>query len=213
MTVRVLMIDDDPDYRSGLAAMLGLADDIEVIGQASTADEGIELALADVPDAVLMDVRLDGTDGITATAMFADVVPQARVVVLTLFPDDTALFAALTAGAAGFCLKSASPDEIVRAIRSATRGGVPIDPAMTGALIARSQLTRNPEITFGLSRREQQVLELLGKGLTDAEIAHRLVIAIPTVRTYIERLSTKLGARGRTKLAIIASQYKAPLKQ
>lgn len=187
MAIRVLMIDDDPDYRSGLAAILDIADDINIIGETATATEGIALARRDNPDAVLMDVRLHGIDGITATAMLTAAVPRTRVVVLTLFPDDTALFAALAAGAAGFCLKTAPPDEITRAIQAATIGRIPIDPAMTGALIARSihtQHTHNPTPITGLSRRERQVLDLLATGLTDAEIAVRLAVAIPTVMKF-----------------------------
>ncbi len=211
MSIRVVLAEDDTDYRAALCAFLGHEVDVEVVGQADSAEETLVIAARTRPDAILMDVRLPGMDGISATALLSDSLPGAAVVILTLFAAEEALFAALAAGACGFVLKSAPTPEIVVALRHAVEGRLPLDPAMTRYLARRADQCSRPEGMPGadltsLSPREREVLALLTKGCTDAQLARRLGLGLSTVRTHLCRIRDKLGVRTRLELALLATE-------
>lgn len=209
MGISVLLAEDDADYSDALCAFLDAESDVEVVGQAASAEDALAIAARTQPDAILMDVRLPGMDGIAATSLLGDLLPASAVVILTLFADEEALLGALAAGACGFVLKSALPEEIAAALRHAVDGRLPLDPAMTGYLARRAAaLPRHRAMSVAelakLSPREQEVLALLTQGCTDAQLARRLGISLPTVRTHLCRLRGKLGVRTRLELAMIA---------
>ncbi len=212
MSIRVLLVEDDADYRCVLCAFLDAEADVEVVGQAGGAEEALVIAARTRPDAILMDVRLPGMDGISATAALAEAVPAAAVVILTLFADEEALFAALAAGACGFVLKSALPADIVVALRHAVQGRLPLDPAMTRYLALRAAERSGPAAMpaaelAGLSPREREVLVLLTQGCTDVQLARRLGLSLSTVRTHLCRIRDKLGVRTRLELAMLATGH------
>lgn len=212
MSIRVLLVEDDTDYRCVLCAFLDAEADVEVVGQAGDAEEALVVAARTHPDAILMDMRLPGMDGISATAALAESLPAAAVVMLTLFADEEALLAALAAGACGFVLKSAQPADIVAALRHAVEGRLPLDPAMTRSLARRAAERSGPAAMpaaelAGLSPREREVLVLLTQGCTDVQLARRLGLSLSTVRTHLCRIRDKLGVRTRLQLAMLATGH------
>ncbi len=186
--------------------------DIEVAGEAGSGAEAAELTASLDPDVVVMDIRMPGLDGIAATRLIAAGTSAARVVVLTTFDDDEYVYAALRAGASGFLVKDMALEEILAAIRAVAAGDALIAPAVTRRLI--EEFARRPEpvpgpgpgrrTTDGITEREREVLTLVGRGLSNTEIAADLTISIATVKTYVTRLLTKLDARDRVQLVIIA---------
>ncbi|GIJ25319.1 DNA-binding response regulator [Micromonospora qiuiae] len=213
MSVRVLLVDDQPLVRAGLRVLLAEVPDIEVVGEAGTGAEAVRLAHEVVPDVVLMDLRMPGTDGIQATRAIVAAGGPTRVLVLTTFDDDEHVHAALRAGAGGFLVKDMALEEIVGAIRVVAAGDALIAPAVTRRLIA--EFVRRPapaprsRSLAGVTDRERQVLTLVGRGLSNAEIAEQLVISVATAKAHVARLFTKLNARDRVHLVIAA--YEAGL--
>jgi DNA-binding NarL/FixJ family response regulator len=208
MTIRVVLADDQPLVRTALEMVIADTPDIEVVGQAGTGAEVAELAGTLCPDVVVMDIRMPVMDGIEATRLITAGPSPARVVVLTTFDDDEYVYAALRAGASGFLVKDMALEEILAAIRTVAAGDALIAPAVTRRLIA--EFARRPEpvtgqrTISGITEREREVLTLVGRGLSNTEIATGLTLSIATVKTYVTRLLTKLDARDRVQLVIIA---------
>ncbi|ATW51292.1 response regulator [Streptomyces xantholiticus] len=208
MTVRVVLADDQPLVRAALQMVITDAEGIEVAGEAGNGAEAVALAEALRPDVVVMDIRMPGTDGIEATRRITERLDGTHVIVLTTFDDDDYVYGALRAGAAGFLVKDMALDDILAAVRIVAAGDGLIAPAVTRRLIrdfaARPAGTgRRRELT-GITDREREVLTLVAGGLSNTEIAQTLFISVATAKTYVTRLLSKLGARDRVQLVIIA---------
>ena len=205
----VLIADDDDLVRAGLAAILASDDTIEVVGEASTGREAVERARRLRPDVVLMDVRMPDLDGIGATRELAQAASATRVVILTTFEQDDYIFASLHAGASGFLLKRTSPEELIAAVHTIARGDSLLSPSVTRRVIDRmaEQPVTDQRVAARLREltpRERDVLELLARGLSNAEIARALVVEESTVKTHVKRVLAKLGARDRVQAVILA---------
>ncbi|MBK7621834.1 MAG: response regulator transcription factor [Kineosporiaceae bacterium] len=207
MTIRILIADDQSIVRAGLATILGSQDDIEVVGQAADGREAVALARRLRPDVCLLDIRMPLLDGIEATRRIAG--PEADdpipVVVITTFDTDEYIHAALRAGAHGFLLKGAPPEQLIQAVHAAARGDALIDPAVTARLLA-DFVAQHPTTVVAqplepLTGREEDVLLAVARGQTNAEIAQVLHISLGTVKFHIAALMTKLAARNRVELA------------
>jgi len=190
--IRVVVVDDHPVVRAGLRGMLAAHPDIEVAGEASSAAEAVAAVLDHEPDVVLMDLRMPGTDGVQATRLVLARQPQCRVVVLTTYDNDADILHAVEAGASGYLLKDASPDELAQAIRAAAAGGSVLAPSVAAKLVSR---LRSPPV---LSPREVEVLRLVSTGQTNAEIGRALFISEATVKTHLLRAFGKLNVSDRT---------------
>jgi DNA-binding NarL/FixJ family response regulator len=211
VTVRVAIADDQWLVRDGFRVQLGLAGDMAFAGEASTGEQAVALAVREHPDVILMDVRMPVLDGIEATRRItAD--PQTsgvRVLVLTTFDVDEYVFAALRAGASGFLLKDATPEELLTAIRVVAAGEALLAPAATrhlvDAFVSGPSLGRpDAQLVDALTGREREVLRLVAQGLSNAEIAGRLVVSPATAKTHVSRILAKLGLRDRAQLVIAA---------
>jgi DNA-binding NarL/FixJ family response regulator len=208
MTFRVVLADDQPLVRTALQMVITDAPDIEVVGEAGNGAEAVKLAQDLDPDVVVMDIRMPGMDGIEATRLITTGSSAAHVVVLTTFDDDDYVYGALRAGASGFLVKDMALDDILAAIRVVAAGDGLIAPSVTRRLIADFAGRPGPapgrRTLNSVTEREHEVLTLIGSGLTNSEIAAELVISVATVKTYVTRLLTKLDARDRVQLVIIA---------
>jgi DNA-binding NarL/FixJ family response regulator len=212
--VRVLIADDQRVVRDGLAMLVSLIDGVEVVGLASDGAEALTLAETHHPDVVIMDLRMPGLDGIAATGQLRQRLPDVRVLVLTTYADDAAILPALRAGALGYLTKDASGEQIEAAIRAVHAGHTHLDPAVQQRLVAAvtsqppaiPQPAAGPNPPAGLTAREAEVLGLLASGLTNAEIAQRLVVSHATVKTHINRIFFKTGARDRAQAVRYAYQ-------
>ena len=205
--IRVVVVDDQTLVRGGLTVMLGAEPDIAVVGEAADGRQAIEQVRLHHPDVVLMDVRMPVMDGIEATRrIVAD--STARVLVLTTFDLDQYVYESLRAGASGFLLKDAPPDDFVRAVRTVAAGDALLAPSVTRRLIeeytAHGSRTRRAAVLDRLSPRETEVLRLVSRGCSNVEIADALVIAETTVKTHVTRIEQKLEARDRTQLVVAA---------
>lgn len=208
--VRVLLVDDQELVRSGLARILRRRDGFEVVGECADGAEVPDAVDCHRPDVVVMDLRMPGVDGITATnRMRAD--PQAPpVLVLTTFDDDALLSAALRAGAAGFLLKDSSAEDLSRAVHAVARGDSWLDPAVTARVLSRYRQVPEPRSTEALdvlTERELEVLKAMGTGSSNAEIAAKLVISELTVKSHIGRIFTKLDLRDRAAAIVFAFDH------
>jgi DNA-binding NarL/FixJ family response regulator len=210
VSIGVVLADDQPLIRRGLKLVLETEPDIRVVGEAQDGREAVEVTLETAPDLVLMDIRMPVVDGIEATRrLCAD--PQSSqtaVLILTTYDMDEYVFAALRAGAAGFLLKHTSPEDLVSAVRTVAGGEGLIAPAVTRRLIAEFAQARPPTTASapldGLTPREREVLALIGRGLTNAEIAQRLYVGEATVKTHVSHILTKLSLRDRIHAVIYA---------
>ncbi|MEV4249661.1 response regulator transcription factor [Streptosporangium canum] len=209
MTIRVLLADDQPLVRAGLRMVIGGTSDVDVIGEAGTGVQAVQLAKEVRPDVVLMDIRMPGMDGIEATQMITAEMLPTHVLVLTTFDDDENVYGALRAGASGFLVKDMALDDILTAIRVVAAGDALLAPSVTRRLIeeftARPHTrTHRPRELNSVTGREREILTLVGRGLSNAEIAAHLYISPGTAKAHVASLLTKLGARDRVQLVIIA---------
>jgi DNA-binding NarL/FixJ family response regulator len=213
--IRVLLADDQALVRAGFRALLDAQADIEVVAEASDGDEAVRLVLEQRPDVVLMDIRMPGTDGLTATKRIVEDprLADVRVVILTTFDLDEHVFEAIRFGANGFLVKDTEPEELLRAIRAVVGGDALLSPSVTRRLIEEFATRakdpgRVPGLT-GLTDREREVMALVGQGCSNDEIAERLIMSSATARTHVSRAMVKLGARDRAQLVVFA--YEAGL--
>ena len=211
MTTRVAIVDDQPLIRTGLRTMLEHGGDIEIVGEAEDGEKAVALARRERPHIVLMDIRMPVLDGIQATRRITSdpQLPDVRVVVLTTFDLDEYVYAAIRAGASGFLLKDARPEDILAAIRVVADGEALLAPSVTRRLI--EEFAQRPEpapeastTLAALTEREREVLALVGRGLANAEIAERLYVSPATAKTHVSHIMTKLYARDRSQLVVMA---------
>jgi DNA-binding NarL/FixJ family response regulator len=204
--IRVLLVDDQHLIRAGLKMLCEAEPDLEVMGEADNGRDAVALAARLAPDVVVMDLRMPGVDGITATGRILAERPATRVLVLTTFGDDDHLYPALTAGACGFLLKDAAPADLLDGIRRAAAGDSPFSQDVLRRLVRRAvdARTGGPRPVAGLTAREREVLDLVAEGLSNTEIADRLHIGVTTVKTHITSLMTKTDSPNRVRLALVA---------
>ncbi|KQS65713.1 response regulator transcription factor [Modestobacter sp. Leaf380] len=208
--ITVVLADDEPLVRMGLGMVLGGSDDIDVIGQAGTGSEAVDLARRLRPDVVVMDIRMPGTDGVAATRQIVAAGLPSRVLVLTTFDLDEYAFAALQAGASGFLLKTSDPDRLVEAIRTIARGDAVVAPRVTRRLLDTFATQLHPAAPVQdprvgkLTDREREILQQLATGRSNAEIAAQLYLSEYTVKAHVARVLSKLELRDRTQAAIFA---------
>jgi DNA-binding NarL/FixJ family response regulator len=215
MTLRVLLADDQVLIRSGFAALINSAADLEVVGEAGDGEEAVRQAIALRPDVILMDIRMPGTDGLAAARMITETpeLADVRVIVLTTFEADEYVLAALRSGASGFLGKSVEPDELLDAIRVVARGDALLSPRATRSLIARFLAQPReaapdvvPKVLESLTDREREIVAQVALGLSNQDIAERLFLSPLTVKTHVNRAMAKLGVRDRAQLVVIAYQ-------
>ena len=208
--MRVLICDDQAITREGLSMLLALDRDITVIAQASDGAEGVELAALHQPDLVLMDLKMPGMNGIEATRQIRSRFPAMRVLVLTTYDDDQWVADAVRAGAAGYLLKDTTREELLKAVRGTVDGKSYLDPAVAGkvlGLAASPQTQPASVLTAKLSEREVDVLNLLARGFTNADIAAQLHLSEGTVRNHVSTIFAKLDVNDRTQAAVIAIRH------
>ncbi len=202
--IRVLVVDDHAIVRDGLERLLNGAGGIEVVATAADGREAVESAPRFEPDVVLMDLSMPGVDGVEATRRLAAAHPQMKVVVLTTFADRRRILDALGAGASGYLLKDAAPDEIIAAVRTVVEGGASLDPKAARVLLDAQRFQQPGR---DLSAREREVLDLLALGLTNKQIARRLGIAERTVKAHLTSVFHQLGVTDRTQAALWAQEH------
>ena len=206
--VRVVIVDDDDLMRAGLRSVLASDEAIEVVGEAGDGRDAVEEMRRFAPDVVLMDIRMPGLDGISATREVLRIAPDVKVVVLTTFEDDDYIFDALSAGASGFLLKRTKPEELIAAIHTVADGDSLLSPSVTRRVIDRMATQPVAGLSGArlddLTPREREVLELVGRGLSNREIAESFVIEESTVKTHVKRILMKLGLRDRVQAVILA---------
>jgi DNA-binding NarL/FixJ family response regulator len=210
--IRVVLVDDQPLIRTGIKALLDAEDDIEVVGEGATGHAGLALAVEHRPDIVLMDVQMPEMDGIEATRRIAndERLADVHVVMLTNYGLDEYVFNSLRAGAAGFVVKDTEPADLLQALRVTMRGDALLSPAVTRRLISEF-VARPPDVLPSadlglLTSREREVVALVAHGLSNDEIAERMVLSPMTAKTHVSRAMTKLGARDRAQLVVFAYQ-------
>ena len=210
VAVRVLVVDDEALVRAGFRALVGSAPDLEVVGEASHGADAVRQARALRPDVVLMDLRMPVMDGLEATRYLAGEPDGPRVLVVTTFDHDEHVFQALRAGASGFVLKDTPPERLLEAIRVVAAGESLLAPSVTTRLVAAfvrqgaSVPAPDGDRLAGLTEREREVLALVARGRSNAELAAELGVEVTTVKTHVSRLLTKLGARDRAQLVVLA---------
>jgi DNA-binding NarL/FixJ family response regulator len=206
--IRVLIVDDHPVVRDGLRGMFDRSDDVTVVGEAADGREAVDRAIALEPDVILMDLRMPGTDGVTAIRELAARGVMSKVLVLTTYDTDSDVLPAIEAGAAGYLLKDASPADLQRAIRTAHEGGTVLAPSVASLLMAQ---VRKPAAAGPLSDRELEVLALIAKGRNNREAAAELFISEATVKTHLMHVYAKLEVNDRA--AAVAAAYERGLLQ
>ena len=213
MTIHVVLADDQPLVRAGLRMLIADTPGLAVAGEAGTGAQAVQLVRDTAPDVVLMDIRMPGMDGIEATRMITAGQAAARVIILTTFDDDDYVYAALRAGASGFLVKDMALEDILAAIRVVAGGDALLAPGVTRRLIeefaARPEPAPRLREIDGITEREREVLTLVGRGMSNGEIAAQLCVSMATAKAHVAHLLTKLGARDRVQLVIAA--YEAGL--
>lgn len=202
--IRVVIADDHNVVRAGLEQLLGASEDVEIVAAASNGQEAVDLCLEQAPDVVLMDLNMPVLDGIQATRRIHEALPNTRVVVLTSFSDRERILDALDAGAIGYLLKDAEPEELIQGIRAAARGESPLAPKAAGAVL-QARVDRRPGEE--LSTREREILVLLGSGLANKQIARRLGISEKTVKVHLTSVFRRIGVEDRTQAALWAERH------
>jgi DNA-binding NarL/FixJ family response regulator len=205
--IRVLIVDDHAVVRRGLEQLLGTSVDMEVVGVASDGNEAVATAASEAPDVVLMDLSMPNVDGVEATRRIVDASPDAHVVVLTSFAEHQRVLDALEAGAVGYLLKDADPEEVLNGIRAAHAGGSPLDPKAARALVDARRAQRPAR---ELSGREEEVLRLVATGLANKQIGRRLGISERTVKAHLTSVFQQLGVTDRTQAALWAREHLPP---
>ncbi len=205
----MIVVDDQPIVLAGFAAIIDAEPDLDVVGTAADGAAAVDAAARLRPDLVVMDIRMPGLDGLAATRLITAAENPPKVLVLTTFDLDAYVFEALRAGASGFLLKDADPDELLAAVRVIAAGEALLDPAVTGRLIAafasgHVPQTPPPAELAALTPRERDVLTLIAEGLSNAEIADRLGVGVGTVKTHVNALLAKIGVRDRVQATILA---------
>jgi DNA-binding NarL/FixJ family response regulator len=208
--IRVAIADDHTVVRSGLEQLLATAGDIEFVGAAANGEEAVALVAEARPDVVLMDLAMPEVDGVAATRRITEASPGCQVVVLTSFSDRQRILDALDAGASGYVLKHASPDELLDAIRAAHEGGSPLDPKAARVLLDRGRTATGPSGGAQLSDREVEVLRLVASGLANKHIARKLGIAERTVKAHLTNIFQRIGVTDRTQAALWARDHLPP---
>ena len=207
MVIRIFLLDDHEIVRRGVRDLLDVEDDLEVVGEASTADEALARIPATRPDVALLDVRLGDGSGIEVCRDIRSEHPDVRCLMLTSFADDEALFDAIMAGAAGYVLKQVRGDELLDAVRRVAAGQSLLDPTLTAKVLER--LRKPPEEddrVAGLTEQERKILDLLAEGMTNRQIAAEMFLAEKTVKNYVSAMLSKLGMQGRTEAAVYAAR-------
>jgi DNA-binding NarL/FixJ family response regulator len=211
LIIRVAVADDQPLVRAGFAAIVGHASDLDLVGEAANGEEAMVLALRERPDVLLMDVRMPLMDGIEATRRIAAEarIENVRVIILTTFDLDEYVYGALRAGASGFLLKDVKPEDLTAAIRIVAAGEALLAPSVTRRLVERfaeapAGTRPDPSQLDVLTGREREVLALVARGLSNAEIGQRIHVSHATAKTHVGRILAKLGARDRAQLVVIA---------
>ncbi|MBL1096737.1 response regulator transcription factor [Streptomyces coffeae] len=208
--IRVILADDQVLVRAGFRALLSAQPDIEVVGEAADGQQALALVREQRPDVVLMDIRMPLLDGLAATRGITEdpALGEVKVVMLTTFELDEYVFEAIRAGASGFLVKDTEPDELLRAVRAVVEGDALLSPGVTRRLIAefaaRSKAPAPASVLAELTEREREVMALVGIGLSNEEIARRLVVSPLTAKTHVSRTMVKLGARDRAQLVVLA---------
>jgi DNA-binding NarL/FixJ family response regulator len=211
-TIRILLVDDQRLMREGLRILLELEPDLEIVGEAGNGEAALGAYERLKPDVVLMDVRMPGMDGVEATWRLRERWPGARIIILTTFDDDEYVFEGLRAGAQGYLLKDVSGRDLAEAVRTVAAGGALIEPSVARKVVAEFARVAPPAraadsgLPEPLSEREQEILQLLAKGLSNREIAIRLNLAQGTVKNYVTTILQKLGVRDRTQAALRARE-------
>jgi DNA-binding NarL/FixJ family response regulator len=210
MTIRVVLADDQALVRAGFRALLNAQDDLTVVAEAADGDEAVVAAREHKPDVMLMDIRMPGTDGLEATRRISSdpALAGVHILILTTFEEDEYVFEAIRVGASGFLVKDTEPAELVHAVRVVARGDALLSPGVTRRLIGefatRAKKPRSPATMDVLTEREREVVSLVGEGLTNDEIAARLVVSPATAKTHVSRAMIKLAARDRAQLVVLA---------
>ncbi|MGI8627457.1 MAG: response regulator [Geodermatophilaceae bacterium] len=205
--IRVALVDDDALIREGLRMILDQAEDIEIVATGGDGRQAVRIAREIRPDVMLVDIRMPNLDGIEATQQILSVPNAPLIIILTTFELDEYVFQALRAGASGFLLKRTEPERLVEAVRVVAQGEALLSPSVTRRLIdefGKRPASVSPERLSGLTEREREVLGCIAQGLSNRELAQRLVIADNTVKTHVKRILTKLGARDRAQAIVIA---------
>ncbi len=207
-TIRVAIADDHPIVRQGLGVALGAQDDIELVGEASNGDEAVELAKAVRPDVMIMDLQMPVKDGIAAIEEITQDNEQACILVLTSFPEDKYVFSAIKAGAMGFMLKEAPPEELLASIRTVYSGEAALHPVIARKLIQEVKIPTETQSSLDpLTPREMDVLRCLARGLSNREIADELTVSVRTVTTHMRNILDKLHVSNRTQAALYALEH------
>jgi DNA-binding NarL/FixJ family response regulator len=202
--IRVLLADDQRVVREGLGTLLGLLDGIELVGTAADGEEALALASRHDPDVVLMDLRMPRVDGIEAIRRLAERGERPRTIALTTYADDASVLGALRAGARGYLTKDAGAEQIRAAVEAVARGEAALDPAVQHHVLAALTEPAAAELPDGLTPREAEVLALIAEGLTNSEIAERLVVSAATVKTHVNHIFAKAGVRDRAQAVVYA---------
>ena len=209
-TIRVFLLDDHEVVRRGVAALLSAEDDIEIVGEAGTAEQALARIPAARPDVAVLDVRLPDGDGVSVCREIRSRMPEVACLMLTSFEDEEALFDAVMAGAAGYVLRQIHGSDLVGAIRTVASGQSLLDPQSTAKMLQRvRERAARKDPLASLTDQERQILELIGEGLTNRQIGERMFLAEKTVKNYVSNLFTKLDMRRRTQAAALAAQLKA----
>ncbi|MGX7389974.1 response regulator [Dolosigranulum pigrum] len=205
--IKLLLVDDHQMVRLGLSSYFSIQDDMEVIGEAEDGQEGVEQALSLRPDVILMDLVMDGMDGIEATKEILAQWPEAKIIIVTSFIDDEKVFPAMEAGASGYMLKTSSASEIADAIRSAYEGDTVFEEEVTQKIIERDHMPQEYLLHDDLTNRETEILQLIAQGLSNQEIADECFITLKTVKTHVSNILSKLDVSDRTQATIYAFKH------
>lgn len=208
--IRVLIADDEPLMRAGIKAILGTADDIELVAEAGDGFEALQIVRERRVDVAVLDIRMPRMDGLACARELHTVAPAVRVVMLTTFGEDENIVRALSDGAAGFLLKDSAPEELLRAVRAVNNGEAYLSPMVTSRVVGMVATSGQPKrqeaqkAVAGLTEREVEVLALLGQGMSNADVGAKLHMSEATVKTYVSRLLAKLGLTNRVQAALLA---------